>query len=113
MSIQADVVDTDGWFVAEDKQFVVTIQNATLGIQNITGWTLSFKVAATQGGSAIISKTAALTTPASGVCTVTITSADTSALNAGTYFYTLRRTDSGSRSEISYGTAVLKGVFVV
>lgn len=113
MSVKADITAADGWFVAEDKSFVFTIQSTSGGNQNITGWTIQWKLAATQGGAAILTKTATPTSPSTGVCTVTIASADTIGLSAGSYFYTLRRTDTGQRSELAYGGATLQGVYVV
>jgi hypothetical protein len=111
MSTEANVGEADGWFKAEDKQFVFTIVNSTGGVQNITGWTIIWTLAANQFGSPILTKTAALTVPLSGICTVTVASADTSGLTAQTYYYALRRTDAGSRAELAYGLAVLRPTY--
>lgn len=113
MSTRNDITVNQGYFRAEDKAIVFTIlQDDGTTPENITGWTLTFRVAATLGGAAIIVKTPVLTTPLAGVCTVTLASADTSALTADTfYYYDLRRTDSGSRAELSYGTMLVQETY--
>lgn len=76
--------------------------------QNITGWTIAFRAATTQYGAAVITKTATLTSPTTGTFTVSLASADTSALTQDgadtVYYYDIRRTDSGSRTEMFVGT---------
>jgi len=57
----------------------------------------------------VLTKSATLTTPSSGICTVATTAADTSGLAAGTYFYALSRTDSGNNAVVAHGPAVLLG----
>jgi hypothetical protein len=111
MSTRADIPASDGWFKAEDKAFVFTITNAAGSPMDITGWTIQWRLAATQFGAAILTKTATLTTPASGICTVVVGSDDTADLSQGTYWYTTRRMDSGSRAELAYGSAVLNEPF--
>lgn len=96
-------------FRAEDAAVVFTwLQSDGTTAQNITGWTLAFRAASTQYGAAVITKTPTLTTPLSGIFTVSLASADTSGLTQdGTstiYYYDIRRTDSGSRTELFYGT---------
>jgi len=113
MSTHADIIVTDGFFRAEDKDFVFTVlQSNGISGQNITGWTITFRMATTLGGAAVITKSATLTTPAQGICTVTLASADTSALSVDTtYYYDLRRTDSGSRAELAYGTILVQETY--
>lgn len=113
MSTQADITLQDGFFRGEDKALVFTIvQSDGTTKQNITGWTMTFRMGSTQFGSPVITKTPVLTDPTNGVCTVTLASADTSALtNEGadaTYYYDLRRTDSGSRTELAYGSIAIR-----
>jgi hypothetical protein len=116
MSTEANITIGDGFFRGEDKSIVFTIvQSDGTTPQNITGWTLTFRMATAQYGAAVITKTPTLTTPLSGICTVTLASADTSSLTQdGTdqvYYYDLRRTDSGSRAEIAYGTITVRDTF--
>lgn len=106
MSTRADITVADGFFRAEDKNFIFTI-NQIDGVtpMNIAGWTMQFRVSSTElGGPATIVKTAALTTPALGICTVTLDSADTFAIDEDVvYWYDLRRVDVGARAELAYG----------
>jgi hypothetical protein len=115
VSTRADITAADGFFIGEDKSFVYTITSGGAAV-NISGWTIQWAMSATQGGAAILTKTASLTTPAAGICTVVLASADTLALNTAQtadYFYRLRRTDTGSRAELAYGSVDLLNFYVV
>jgi hypothetical protein len=96
-------------FTGEDKAIPFTVyQVGTLTAQNITSWTLSFSVKAlATDDTAEFTKTTtagiALTTPASGLCTVTIDAADTADLDEGVYAYELKRTDAGFERVLFYG----------
>jgi hypothetical protein len=104
------ITEDDAWFVGEDQSIVFDrISDASGAAQNITGWTLQFKMAATSGGTAVVTKSATLTSPTTGVATVTTLAADTTALAPGTYFYALSRTDSGNNAVVAHGPAVLLG----
>ncbi len=93
-----------------------SVADGTGAKQNITSWALSFTMVPFVSGTASITKTTAagggitLTDPTNGVCSVAILDTDTDALSAGTYYYQLKRTDEGSETVLSYGTAVLKKV---
>lgn len=103
------ITAADAWFVGEDQNLVFTIYDTTGAAQNITAWTLQFKMATTSAGAAVLTKSATLTTPASGVCTVATLAADTSGLTPGTLYYALSRTDSGFNAVVAHGPAVLLG----
>lgn len=112
--VGSNITATDGWFTGEDQQLRWTIYDADPLTEvspnvakNITGWAIQFKLSVTAAGAAVITKTAALTTPASGICTVTIASTDYGSAPAGTYFFTLARTDAGQNQVLDSGTAVL------
>jgi hypothetical protein len=118
MSVQQDILDASGWFIGEHKtlRFTITDGGTPPTPIDITGWLVDWKISATNSGNMIFTKAVgtgiALTTPASGILDVTINAADTIALTPGTYFYALRRTTVGSESELAYGSAVLKDVYV-
>ncbi len=109
MSTERDITATDGYFVGEDKALVFTVKDAVGAAANITGWTIRFELSDLndQFGHEILTKTATLTSPGSGICTVIVASDDTIELEPGTYYYTLRRTDAGARTELAYGSLVL------
>ena len=102
----------DNLFAGDDIALQTTVYDTTGAAQNITGWTIRFKMATTKGGTAVLTKTpATLTTPASGVFTFSIAAADWPTVTADTtYFYEMRRTDSGSKRVIQEGTLVLQAV---
>lgn len=99
----ATETDLTGIFSGEDRavQYTVTDSNGTP--VDVTGWAISWvagNVTKTVGSGV------ALTTPASGVVTVTLAAADTTAL-LGTTAYRFRRTDSGFNTVLAYGRVVV------
>ena len=109
MGIVQNITTDDAAFVGDDRTLRFTIYADTTGAaQDITGWTIQFKMAATVGGAAVVTKSATLTTPASGICSVALLAADTSGLTSGTYFYELKRTDSGNVGDLAHGIFVLQ-----
>jgi hypothetical protein len=109
VAIRQDITADDGVFTATDMPLVFTvIDETTTAAKDITGWTLSFKLAATQTGVAVLTKSATLTTPASGICQVPLTAADLTGA-VGVYFYSLTRTDVNNVQVLAYGTMVIQG----
>lgn len=107
---------TTGYFRAEDKLLVFTIVDAANATMVITGWTIAFRLGPNKGTTPIITKTAAILnqTTNRGQCTITLASADTAALSTAsdtTFYYDLRRTDTGARAELVYGTITLLQTF--
>jgi hypothetical protein len=76
---------------------------------NISGWSIQFRMSSTATGASVLTKTATLTDPTNGVCSVAIAAADTPAFSPGVYYYTLARIDAGSNQVLAYGTVVLQG----
>ncbi len=115
MAIESPI--TDSYFTGEDKSLVFTIYQANgTTAQNITGWALSWMVkrnATDADGAALVTKTTAgggvvLTTPASGICTVTVEDSDIATIVGGNaYAHELKRTDAGAETVLSYGSFVL------
>lgn len=117
MATQANIGTDDDFFTGEDKSLVFTVTQADgTTPQNITGWALSWMLKRNAGdadAAALITKSTvagsiALTTPLSGVCTVTVEDTDTDALSPGTYRHELKRTTAGVETVLSYGSCVLK-----
>ena len=115
MAIQRNITDEDEWFIGEDKTLTVTIyQSDETTPQNVTGWAVSFMLKRKRtdtDANALITKTTAddvaLTTPGSGVITVSIADDDTSDLRADTYWYEIKRTDAGFETVLTYGSVEL------
>jgi hypothetical protein len=116
VATQDNITGGDEWFTGEDKSLVFTVyQSDGSTAQDITGWSLSWMLKrhpAEADNAALITKTTssgiALTTPLSGVCTVSIEDTDTDGLEPGTYRHELKRTGGGVETILSYGTAVLR-----
>lgn len=116
MAIRDDIDTDDDFYTGEDKTITATIYQADgVTAQNITGWSLSYlwKRAKTDvDADAVLVKSTTsgivLTTPVSGVCTITIADTDTDALTARTYWHELKRTDAGSETILTTGTVELQ-----
>jgi hypothetical protein len=111
-----DIDEQDDLFIGEDKSLIITVyQSDKRTRQNILGWSLSWMLKTSLSdvdGSALLTKTTnsgiSLTTPSTGVCTVTIADTDTDGLTPGKYFHELKRTDAGAETVLSHGRCVLR-----
>lgn len=114
MAIQRDITEADDWFIGEDKSITDTIyQSDGTTPQNVTGWAISFllKRSAADVAPKVTKTTAdgiALTTPGSGLITITIADTDTASLKAGTYLYEIKRTDDGFETVLTHGSCLLR-----
>jgi hypothetical protein len=99
-------------FTGEDKTLAFTVyEDDGVSLQDITGYTLAWQLrvardsvadALTKDGAAIT-----ITNGPQGECEVEVARADTLALEPGTYWHELIRTDSGAETVLTYGDAVL------
>lgn len=86
----------------DDKDLIFTVKDKeTDTAVNITGATITFQLKKKPtDASAVLEKTVGsgivLTTPASGIFTVTLTDVDTDALDVTSYFMEAQITDTGS-----------------
>ena len=121
MARQEHITAEEQIFTGTDHVIQFTVLNTSDAAVDITGWalkwtlflkgsrvTMPIKLTKTTGGSGV-----ALTTPASGICQVTIADTDTDSTwatsNNINYSYELRRTDAGSETVLAYGDFVLLG----
>lgn len=110
MAIEAPIKESHGWFKGEDKVLSWTIyQSDDTTIQDLTDFTIEWDLRQRDDSDVVIlHKDAAIDAdPATGICTVAIAASNTRDLPHGMYFYTLWRTDTGSRTVLSYGAAAL------
>jgi hypothetical protein len=118
MSIEANIASTDGFFRGEDKTLRFTVVDDGDNPVNITGWTITFTMSASQHGAQIagLTKTVGsgitLTSPASGILDVTILDTDTVAQGPAIYYYSLRRTNAGFAAELAFGSIDLREEYV-
>ena len=116
MAVERNITTADDWYIGEDKTLPVTIyQSNGTTAQDVTGWAISFmlkKRATDADVAAKVTKTTvsgiALTTPASGLITVSIADTDTDGLAAGSYRYEIKRTDAGFETVLTSGACVLR-----
>jgi hypothetical protein len=76
--------------------------------EDITGWTIGFKVADTLGGSVQFTKSASITDGPRGKYRVTLASTDTASLTVGRYTWDARRTDTGAKATLAHGELDLR-----
>jgi hypothetical protein len=86
----------------------VTLNFQMMPVVDITGWSITWKLADTLAGSIEITKTATIVDGPRGQFSVSIANADTSSLAVGRYVWDARRTDSGHKSTLADGYAVLR-----
>lgn len=116
MAIRDDITTEDDFYTGEDKSLVFTIYETDgTTAQDITGWTLAYmwkRAPSDADSAAVLTKTTsagiALTTPGSGICTVTIDDTDTDSLLPQTYHHELKRTTAGSETVLTTGTVLLQ-----
>jgi hypothetical protein len=115
MADEQHITSDSDFFLGEDKILTFTVrQSDEVTPQDITGWAISWMLkrdASDVDASAIITKEVGtgvvLTTPASGVCTVTLEDTDTATLPSRLYYHELKRTDDGFETVLAYGTCHL------
>lgn len=105
---RAAITKLDDWVQGETQTFewpVYRSDNRT--IQDISGFTIEFRMALGKGGPSVLTKAVINVDPTHGLCQVTITPVDTAGLQPLTYWYELWRTDSGFQNRLAHGDAVL------
>ena len=94
---------------SRDLVFTITRNGSAVNLTGMVTDDLEFELR----GSATVSKTIgsgiALTTPASGICTVTLSASDTASLTPGAHGYALRLDESGFMTTVAYGTIYILG----
>lgn len=103
------ITEDDGWFLGEDKTLEWELDDGIVGSAPTgTGsWTLTWELRqrAEDPGDPILVKTP--TFASASRIQVEIDREDTVDLPAGTYHYTLTRTNAGNWQDIAYGPAEL------
>ena len=92
------------FFRGEDITLTFTMTPPT----DITGWTTTFTVRNTLGGTSQFTRTPTITDAKRGVFTVAILKANTTSLAVGRYVWDVRRTDAGSNTTLAEGYIFLK-----
>jgi hypothetical protein len=96
------------FFRGEDVTLNFTLQPP----RDITGWTMTFTVRTTLGGTIQFTKTVGagitIVDAGRGLFQVAVASADTAALTVGRYVWDVRREDAGSKTTLADGFLTLK-----
>jgi len=118
MAIESPISRAHRWFTGEDKTLKFPVyQGDDVTPQDVTGWGLTWILRRKDADAdpALLVKTPTITgtynaTPALNTQRVEVSIVDTDTENfaAGTYRYSLKRTDDGSETILAYGDAVLQ-----
>jgi hypothetical protein len=118
MADEQNVTADDDFFIGEDKTFPITVYTTTAHTlaQDVSGWALSWILKRKETDAdvdALLTKTTAgggiaLTTPGSGLVTVTVLDTDTDSFQPGAYHHELKRTDAGFETVLTFGRVSLK-----
>jgi hypothetical protein len=100
MSISSNLV----FYAGED----IVLNFQMTPVQDITGWTITWKAALGLGGTIEISESASIIDGPRGRFQVTIASAATASLAVGRYVWDARREDSGNVATLADGYMDLK-----
>jgi hypothetical protein len=107
LGVKSPITKADAWFVGEDQTF--EFLSLTGGRpDDITGWTVQFRMANKQGEPSVLTITAVLTDPVAGVFQIPTVSVDTASLEPEVYYYDVSRLDSGSNQVLAFGPAHLQ-----
>jgi len=87
-------------------QAVELVFTTDSSIASIAGWALRFSLALYQGGPVLVSKTvgSGVTIDSATQTTVTLDANDTNNIAPGLYYFDLQRTDTGSETNVAWGT---------
>lgn len=117
MAYPANITRDDSVFLGEDKQLQFTIYtDATLAAcQDVSGFTLSWSLAARPGATVALAKTLGSGISVTGTfnasppvntqrIVITLADTDTDAIAFGTWYHELKRTDAGLEAVLAQGT---------
>lgn len=113
MSVEAPIPISDNFFIGEDRVLEFTVVDENDAAVDITSYALEWVLRRKRGSpSADITKTTGsgitITDGPNGVCEVAIDDTDTLTLSPEQYFHTLRRTDDGLETVLSFGDLFLQ-----
>lgn len=106
MSVSSPIQIKDNWFTGEDQNIDWDIRDPSGAQVDVTGWSVQFRMASTQGGASVLTKSTTQILDAR--VRAAIAAADTTGLTAGKYWYALSRIDAGSNQVLAFGDAHLQ-----
>lgn len=108
---EAPIRESEHLFIGEDRTIRIdVVQSDDTTPQAMTGWSLTWELLNRRGGTVLITKTPSIGNGSAtdDRATITITDTDTEAIDPGTYFHVLRRTDAGGEAVLAFGDAVIQ-----
>lgn len=102
---KAEQQDIGDYFIGVDSNITLAMDP----VVDTTGWTVCFELALTLGGANVLSLTTALGDITTGggdddeEILIDLASADFASLTTKTYWYRIRRTDSGQKDILAFG----------
>jgi hypothetical protein len=106
---KSPITNLDDWVDGETQTFQwVVYQSNDRDLQDITAWSMEFRLALAEGGTSELTLPMSLPDATHGVCQVVVTSAHVLALEPFTYWYEVWRTNAGFQTRVAFGNAHLK-----
>jgi hypothetical protein len=106
---KSPITNMDDWVDGETQTFQWPVfQSNDRDLQDITGWTMEFRLALAEGGTSVLTLPMTLPDPSHGLSQVIITPAHTLLLEPFIYWYEVWRTNVGFESRVAFGHAHLK-----
>lgn len=108
----ANITADDKFYVGEDKtlRFTIYTDDTETTCQDVTGFTISWKLASRPGATALLTKSGVVSgtfnaSPSVNTqrVTVSVADTDTDGLTATTYYHELKRTDAGNEAVLAQG----------
>lgn len=114
MAKNSPITFSHGWFVSDDNAAEWTVKDSAGVAVDISGWTFEWVLKhSEEDPDAVLSYTNSdselgfKTDGTDGIIRLDIPDTDTDQKDPGTYFYSLRRTNSGSEKTVAYGSVAL------
>lgn len=106
---KAPITNLDDWVRGESQIIQWPVYQANdRDLQDITDWTMEFRLALAEGGTSVLTAPLVLIDPTHGLCQFLSSPAQTLPLDPGTYWYEVWRTNTGQEQRVAFGSAHLK-----
>ena len=104
MSTESDIRALDGFFRGEAKQIRFTVRDLSKQVMPVAGWTTEMRISDVKFGASILTRPGVVQGDGTGgIINVLFSAAHTIALVPMGYFYSFRRIDVGSETELAFG----------
>jgi hypothetical protein len=109
LSQKSHITNMDDWVDGETQVFQWVVYQANdRDLEDITGWTMEFRLALAEGGTSVLALAMTIPQPDQGLTQLVVTAANTLSLEPFVYWYEVWRIDTGFETRVAFGDAHLK-----